>query len=183
MSTEMKSKRDVREMKRGRRLQVVLLLLSLVLLSLPIVTLARPERPGRAMLDGCADVKVCLQQIIKKISGLRAYVRHVKPGDPVEFNPQPDPPGDPDPWYRQGLEAYKSLQREFSDLAESSPWGRAKWTWSENQISAWKKTVGEAQERLGRLGHSSDRNAANMTLNDLSVAVQRLSRMLSSRSR
>lgn len=28
-----------------------------------------------------------------RISLLRAYTRRLKPGDPVEFNPQPDPPG------------------------------------------------------------------------------------------
>ena len=129
------------------------------------------------------NINLCLQEINGKISGLRAYVRHVKPGDPVEFNPQPDPPGDPDPWYRQGLEAYKGLQRDLSDLAESSPWGRSKWTWSQDRIGSWKNTVSEAQEKLNRLGHSSDRNSANMTLNDLSASVQRLSRMINSRSR
>src|ERR1043165_5346465 len=56
--------------------------------------------------------RTCLQEINKKISQVRAYVKHVKPGDPVEFNPQPDPPGDPDPWYLEGRAAYKGLQED-----------------------------------------------------------------------
>src|SRR5436305_1330644 len=45
------------------------------------------------------NTKLCIQQMNAQISRLRAYVAHVKPGDTVKFSPQPDPPGDPDPWY------------------------------------------------------------------------------------
>jgi hypothetical protein len=184
MNKEMKSKGDVMQMKRGWLLRVVAL--SLMVLSTVAVTVARPESSRRAMLSGCTDAKVCLAQILKKISQVRAYVKHVKPGDPVEFNPQPDPPGDPDPWYRQGREAYKSLQEDFASLSESSPWGRGKWTWSQSQISSWKSTISDAQAKLNNLAlpaFGRNRASINQTLNSLSASVQRLSRMTNNRSR
>jgi uncharacterized protein YukE len=180
MNKEMKSKVNIM-VKRGWWLRVVAL--SLIVLSSVAVTVARPNSPTRPALSGCTDTKVCLQQIKEKISQLRAYVRHVKPGDPVKFNPQPDPPGDPDPWYRQGLEAYKSLQAEIPNLSESSPWGRYKWSWSQEKIKTWQSTASEAQDILSRLGQATDRNAANTALNNLSASVQRLSKMLNSRAR
>lgn len=180
MNKEMKSKVDV-IVKRGWLLRVVVL--SLIALLSVAATVARPESPARLMQNGCSNVKLCLQQINKKISQVRAYVRHVKPGDPVKFNPQPDPPGDPDPWYRQGLEAYKSLQAEIPNLSESSPWGRYKWTWSQEKIKSWQSTASEAQDILSRLGQATDRNAANTALNNLSASVQRLSKMLNSSPR
>src|SRR3954467_2411525 len=130
--------------------------IALLAICLSFFFTASAQRVEKAHMLGpnpCHEgTKLCLQEINKKISQVRAYVKHVKPGDPVEFNPQPDPPGDPDPWYRQGLEAYKSLQREFSDLAEGNPSGRGKAAWSQEQMSVWKSGVGEAQERLNRLG-------------------------------
>ena len=133
-------------------------------------------------MSGCPDVKVCLQQIQQKISKLRAYARHVKPGDPVKFNPQPDPPGDPDPLYRQAREAYGDLQETLASLSESSPWGRAKWTWSQEKITAWQNTLREAQGKAESLGQSSDRRAANAALDNLSASVQKLLRMASGRA-
>jgi hypothetical protein len=106
-----------------------------------------------------------------QISQLRAYVAHVKPGDPVKFNPQPDPPGDPDPWYRRASEAYRSLQAEFADLSSEIPNLRL----SPEKLNAGRNAVGGAQEQLSRLGQVSDRNSANATLNELSASVRRLS--------
>jgi hypothetical protein len=180
MNKEMKSKGDVMVLKRSWLLRIIAL--SLIALSSVAVAFAQGG-PNRQPQATCQDnVKLCFQQINQQISQARAYVRHVKPGDPVKFNPQPDPPGDPDPWYRNGLAAYKRLQGEFAALSESSPWGRSQWTWSQNKIEAWRKTVSEAQRKLEGLAQSSDRRAANVALNDLSASVQRLSRLVTSRS-
>jgi hypothetical protein len=172
MNKEMKSKGDVMVLKRSWLLRIIAL--SLVLLSSVAVTIARPANSTRAMMNTCPDVSVCLRQIQQKISRLRAYVRHVKPGDPVKFNPQPDPPGDPDPWYRQGIAAYKSLQEQLASLSESSPWGRSKWTWSQGQMDGWKSHLTEAQGKLNSLAQATDRNAATPLLDQLSASVQRL---------
>ena len=88
-----------------------------------------------------------------QIGQLRAYVAHVKPGDPVKFNPQPDPPGDPDPWYRNAGEAYRGLLAEFSDLSDhvtdvpiymSSP----------PKANAGRAAISDAQAKLNSLGQS-----------------------------
>jgi|GraSoiStandDraft_24_1057298.scaffolds.fasta_scaffold604508_1 hypothetical protein len=164
--------------------------IALLAICLSFFFTASAQRVEKAHMLGpnpCHEgTKLCLQEINKKISQVRAYVKHVKPGDPVEFNPQPDPPGDPDPWYRQGREAYKSLQENFASLSESSPWGHAKWTWSESQISAWKNSVSDAQAKLNNLAlpaFGRNRASINQTLNSLSASVQRLSGMIDNRSR
>jgi hypothetical protein len=158
-----------------------------ICLSLFLTVSAQRVEKAHGQVNPCHEgTKFCLQEINKKISQVRAYVQHVKPGDPVEFNPQPDPPGDPDPWYRQGREAYKSLQESFASLSESSPWGHAKWTWSQSQIGAWKNTISDAQAKLNNLSSPAfGRNRASIkqTLNSLSASVQRLSRMINNRSR
>lgn len=150
--------------------------LMMICLVLVFTVAARNGVQTKPPQEICKDnAKLCLRNMEAQISLLRAYVRRVKPGDPVQFNPQPDPPGDPDPWYRRALEAYQSLQVEIPNLSQSSPWGRAKWTWSQEKIKAWQNTTGEAQDKLSRLGQSSGRNSASRELNSLSVSVRRLS--------
>lgn len=124
------------------------------------------------------NTRACFQRINTQIGQLRAYVRHAKPGSEVTFNPQPDPPGDPDPWYRRAHEAYITLHQEFADLSESSPWGRSKWTWSQEQIHNWQSTVGDAQDKLNNLSlpaFGRNRASINETLDALSASVRRLS--------
>jgi hypothetical protein len=131
-----------------------------------------PSSPPR---QTCQDnVRQCLQEMRGRISLLRAYVRRLKPGDPVEFNPQPDPPGSPDPWFRRANDAYAGLRAEIAGLSESSPWGQYKWTWSEEQKQGWRNAVGDASARLERVGHSPNRAAFSSALGELAGSVQRL---------
>jgi hypothetical protein len=125
--------------------------------------------------------KVCVQNMNKQISLIRAYVQRLKPGDTVAFNPQPDPPGDPDPGFRRANQAYITLRGQFADLSESSPWGRSKWTWSQEQIHGWQSTVSDAQDKLNGLslpafGRSPD--SIKETLDSLSASVRQLSKVL-----
>jgi hypothetical protein len=117
----------------------------------------------------------------KQIGLIRAYVQRVKPEDKVAFNQQPDPPGNPDPGYRRAHQAYITLRGELADLSESSPWGRSKRTWSQEQIHGWQSTVSGAQDKLNSLslpafGRSPD--SIKETLDSLSASVQRLSKLL-----
>ena len=130
--------------------------------------------------------KACVQNMNKQISLIRAYVQRLKPGDKVAFNPQPDPPGNPDPWYRRAHQAYITLRGEFADLSESSPWGRSKWTWSQEQIHGWQSTVSDAQDKLNSLtlpafGRSPD--SIKETLDSLSASVRQLSNSLATPQR
>jgi len=125
--------------------------------------------------------KACVQNMNKQISLIRAYVQRLKPGDKVAFNPQPDPPGDPNPWFRRAHQAYITLRGEFADLSESSPWGRSKWTWSQEQIHGWQSTVSDAQDKLNGLslpafGRTPD--SIKETLDSLTASVRQLSKVL-----
>lgn len=153
---------------------------TMICLALVFTVSARTGIQRRQPQETCKDnVRACLRNMEAQISLLRAYVRRVKPGDPVKFNPQPDPPGNPDPWYRHALEAYQSLRMEIPNLSESSPWGQYKWTWSQEKIKTWQNTTGEAQDSLSHLGQASDRNSVSRELNSLSASVRRLSNSLS----
>lgn len=110
--------------------------------------------------------RVCVQNMNRQIGLMRAYVGHLKPGEKVIFNPQPDPPGKP---AQQAMQAYRSLQVELSDLAGWS---------SENPTEKSHAAISDAQEKFGSLGRASERNSANTALSSLSSSVQRLSRVL-----
>src|SRR5258708_981425 len=58
------------------------------------------------------NVKACAANMQLQLNRVAAYVKRLKPGDKVSFNPQPDPPGDPNPWYRPAREAFGLLQEE-----------------------------------------------------------------------
>jgi hypothetical protein len=112
MDKEMKSKEDGRRMTGARTFRAAVL--SLIVLSSSAIALARPASPPPPPPPGgCDDVKLCLQQIEQKISKLRAYVAHLKPGDPVEFTQQPR---EATPLLRQGFETYTSLQEQLAFL-------------------------------------------------------------------
>ncbi|HKC65210.1 MAG TPA: hypothetical protein VKB86_16330 [Pyrinomonadaceae bacterium] len=118
------------------------------------------------------NARLCLQQMNAQISKLRAYVRHLKPGVAVAFNPQPDPPGDPDPLYRQANEAYRNLLAEFADLSDNAEIAGL-------DSAPSRTTLSDAQAKLRSLASlpaGDNRAAANQTLNALSASVQRLSR-------
>jgi hypothetical protein len=123
------------------------------------------------------NTKVCLQQMNAQISKLRAYVAHVKPGDPVKFNPQPDPPGDPDPWYRRAGEAYRSLLAELSDLSDHAA-DVPIYMSSPPKANAGRAAISDAQDKLNSLAlpaFGRNRASVDEALNSLSASVRRLS--------
>ena len=151
----------------------------IICLSSAFVSVAQRNQKAqeRAIPPGpCREnTRLCLQRMRAQINVLRAYTNRLRPGDKVSFNPQPDPPGSPDPWFRRANEAYIILQKEFADLSASSPWGQSQWTWSQADMDAWKNNLSEAQGKLDSLGQASDSNSANLALNQLSAATERLS--------
>jgi hypothetical protein len=107
--------------------------------------------------------KPCIRLLQDKIAKLRAYVVHVKPGDPVEFTTQPNPRGD----HLQGaaVDGYRHLREELDNLKE---WGA-----SQSNFKFVPDIVG-AQERLTDLSRAPNRRAALAALNALSRSVERL---------
>src|ERR1051325_11063107 len=101
-------------MKRNYPLRAIAMLM--VALSLELIAVAQPM--AKALPDGpCPEnTRLCRERLNNQIRILRAYVKRLKPGDPVEFNPQPDPPGDPDPWYRQARAASRKLRGELLEV-------------------------------------------------------------------
>lgn len=168
---------------KSRVLLRTLAVLTICLLSAFFAAAQSKPTEGKSFPPGpCRQgTKVCVQNMNKQISLIRAYVQRLKPGDKVAFNPQPDPPGDPDPWFRRAHQAYITLRGEFADLSESSPWGRSKWTWSQEQISGWKSTVSDGQDKLNSLSlpaFGRTRDSAKETLDSLSASVRQLSKVL-----
>jgi hypothetical protein len=108
------------------------------------------------------NLRVCVANMQAQLNTVRAYVQRLKPGDKVSFNPQPDPPGDPDPWYRQARQAFGMLQEEIEDLSKYPP---------SEKVGA----VNDAQEKLGRLGQASDRTSARAALAAMKPCIRRLS--------
>jgi len=160
-----------------------LAVLTICLSSAFVAAAQSKTREGKSFPPGpCRQrTKVCVQSINKQISLIRAYVQRLKPGDKVAFNPQPDPPGNPDPGYRRAHQAYITLRGEFADLSESSPWGRSRRRWSQEQIHGWQSTVSDAQDKLNGLslpafGRSPD--SIKETLDSLSASVRQLSKVL-----
>lgn len=167
----------------SRFLLRTLSVLTILVLSAFFAAAQSETKEGKSFPPGpCRQgTKVCMQNINKQISLIRAYVQRLKPGDKVAFNPQPDPPGNPDPGYRRANQAYITLRGEFADLSESSPWGRSKWTWSQEQIHAWQSTVSDAQDKLNSLtlpafGRSPD--SIKETLASLSASARQLQKVL-----
>jgi len=141
-------------------------------LSLPLAAYARGGECHQ-------NTKLCLQQINSQISKLRAYVAHIKPGDPVEFSQQaressPQFRNTASPQLRNAMQAYSSLQAELSDLASNSA-EIAGLKGSPEKLSDAQGAISDAQNKLSRLGQTADRNAATPLLDELSASVQRLS--------
>ena len=88
------------------------------------------------------NTNVCVRNMNSQISLIRAYASHLKPGDKVTFNPQPDPPGEPA--FHRANEAYRRLEAEVSDLAGWS---------SETPNLKSRAAISDAQEKFGRLVH------------------------------
>ena len=114
------------------------------------------------------DTNACVRNMNAQINLIRAYANHLKPGDKVTFNPQPDPPGDPA--FRRANEAYRALEAEVSDLGGWS---------SETPNLKSRPTISDAQEKVGRLGQASDRASIYLALNSLSASVHKLSKLSS----
>jgi hypothetical protein len=168
---------------KSRVLLRTLAVLTICLLSTFVAAAQSNTKEGKSFPPGpCHQgTKVCVQNMNKQISLIRAYVQRLKPGDKVAFNPQPDPPGDPDPWFRRAHQAYITLRGDFADLSESSPWGRSKRAWSQEQIGGWKSTVSDAPDKLNGLSlpaFGRTRDSAKETLDSLSASVRQLSKVL-----
>lgn len=150
-------------------------------LSLPFAAHAQRNQKaqGRAIPPGPChqNTRLCLQRMNVQISKLRAYVAHVKPGDTVKFNPQPDPPGDPDPWSRSAGEAYRSLLAELSDLSDHVT-DAPIYIFPPQKANAGRAAISDAQAKLNSLGQSPKRSEVNVTLSQLSASVRRLSNSL-----
>jgi hypothetical protein len=151
-------------------------LISAVLIALPLVASAKtkPAGPG----DCHNDPGGCIHRMQVQLKQIKVYlVAHVKPGDPVEFNPQPDPPGDPDPWYRKANEGYAALTQEVADLAGNQT--EVKLTRSTPQRrEAFGTAVRDAQTQLTRLGQRLNKREANTAFGLLNGAVGRISQMV-----
>lgn len=176
MNKEMKSKEAVKRTRSGwllRAFMPAFVVLSLIALSLTLPSVAdtnaQPASPESLTMSGCPNVSNCLREIQQKISKLRAYVRFVKPGDPVEFR---EVSSTSSLKARQAAETFKSLRAQFASVSESSPWGQPEGL--EAEINSWKKDLSAAQGKLDSLGQATDRNAASAALNYLSASVQRL---------
>ena len=128
------------------------------------------------------NTRVCIQSMNRQISLLRSYVQHLKPGEKVIFNPQPDPPGIP-PSYRNAIQAYRSLLAELSDLSSNSS-EIAGVKSSPEKTSSAQNAIREAQTKLEALGNPpvGDSHAAtDHALRSLGTSVQRLSRTFAGR--
>jgi hypothetical protein len=157
---------------KGKYLLPVLAML-MIALSLEFVAVGQkaPKAKPRTDTPGpCQNTKLCIQKMNAQLGIVRAYVKRLKPGDPVEFNPQPDPPGDPDPWYRRALQAYRGLQEEISDLSKYPP-GPCK-------VGKCQDAIKDAQNKFGQLGRASDHNSANTALAAMKLCIDQLSRVL-----
>lgn len=125
------------------------------------------------------NTRVCVQNMNRQVSLLRSYVQHLKPGEKVIFNPQPDPPGIPAS-YRNAIQAYRSLLAEFSDLSSNSA-EIAGLRGSPEKLRTAQSAIGEAQTKLEALGNPpvGDSHAStNQALTSLGASVQRLSKTI-----
>ena len=125
------------------------------------------------------NTRVCVQNMNHQISLLRAYVQHMKPGEKVIFNPQPDPPGIPAS-YRNAIQAYRGLTAELSDLSNNSS-EIAGLKGSPEKLRSAQSAIGEAQTKLEALGNPpiGDSHAStNQALGALGASVQRLSKTI-----
>src|SRR5437763_15982115 len=96
---------------------IVMLVITLLLATVALGRGGQKTKPRNPEQTCAQNAKLCLQTVMKQVSMVKAYVSRLKPGDPVTFNPQPDPPGEP---YRvQAARAFQNLQREFSELSTS----------------------------------------------------------------
>ena len=158
-----------------------MILIGAIVFALPLIAMAHGRVRVRPGGDCHVSPRGCTNKMKFQIKQIHAYlVAHVGPGDPVEFNPQPDPPGDPEPWYRKANEAYFGLTTEFADLAEheaDTPLNRP----NEQRRAAFRTAVGEARSQLARLGQRSDRKTAAGTLSSLADSVNRVAQLVATR--
>ena len=149
----------------------VFALTTTLVITLSFVALGHGQtRPARNQKSCHENTRLCVKHMKSQLNLVAAYVMRVKPGDKIAFNPQPDPPGDPDPWYRRAREAYRSLHQEIADLSNYPP-GPCK-------AGECRKAIDDAQLKFGRLGQASDRNSANEALAAMKPCISRLSQVL-----
>ncbi|MEP6946707.1 MAG: hypothetical protein ABJA02_12380 [Acidobacteriota bacterium] len=149
-----------------------------ILVATPLLAvLAYGQKPPRAAPPNdnkpCHEyTHLCSVRIKKNYAALEVYVRHLKPGAKVGFNPQPDPPGDPSPLNRTAMDAFQRLQIDFYDLSKYPP-GPCK-------DGACHEAIDGANRQFGMLGSASDPRSATAAIADLKPAVDKLLRSLGS---
>ncbi len=167
-------------MKSKNILRVITILSMCFTLAIFVVGQRRSKSQGAFPPGPChQNTKVCVQNMNRQISLLRSYVQHLKPGEKVIFNPQPDPPGIPVS-YRNAIQAYRSLTEEFSDLSNNSS-EIAGLKGSPEKLSSAQNAIKEAQTKLEGLGNPpvGDSHAAtSQALRSLGASVQRLSKTI-----
>jgi len=144
---------------------------AMLVIALSFIAIAHGQtRPSHNQKSCHENTRLCVALMKSQLNLVAAYVQRRKPGDKVSFNPQPDPPGDPDPWYLRAHEAYKNLQQEISDLSKYPP-GPCK-------TGVCRNAIDDAADKLGRLGQSSDRDSANTAVAAMKPCIKRLSQLL-----
>src|SRR5437588_2417591 len=127
--------------------------LTICLLSVFVAAAQRKSKAqGRSIPPGPChqNTRVCLQQMNAQLGNLRAYMVHLKPGEKVEFNPQPDPPGAP-PIYQNAIRAYRGLLAEISDLSSNSA-EIAGLKGSPEKLRVAERAITDAQNNVASLG-------------------------------
>jgi hypothetical protein len=151
----------------------------LVAIAQPRQSAPPPKRASKAAEVEAAppcsqNLQACLQRMNSQINLMRAYVAHLKPGDTVKWNPQPDPPT-PDPWLVRASKAFQNLRNEFAELSVTQP---------PCKTDVCHNAISDAQDKLINLNEPSiNISSAKAAISSLSADVVRLSRTLSARRR
>jgi hypothetical protein len=148
--------------------------LTITLMSFAFVSAqAPPKAAPRNSTKPChEDTHLCSTRVKKDFAAIDAYVKHLKPGAKVGFNPQPDPPGDPSPLYRTAMNAYQRLQYDLYDLSNFPP--------GPCRIGACHDAIDGANNQFGMLGNATDQRSASSTISELKFDIERLARSLAS---
>lgn len=160
-------------MIRKHLIKLITILAAMPLLAVLAFGQAPPKAAPRNNDKPChEDTHLCSTRVKNDFAAVEAYVKHLKPGAKVGFNPQPDPPGDPGPAYRTAMSAYQRLQYDLYDLSKYPP-GPCK-------QGACHDSIDRANTQFGMLGNTSDRGSANSAIGRLKFDIERLSSSLAS---
>ena len=107
-----------------------------------------------------------VQSLTNKLKDLRVAAGKLKPGEAGGLNPQPEPPGIPDPTVQELRSGLSSIRGELTKL--SSVADKAKVAQSQSKLA-------EAQAAVNRLARARDQKSANAALDDFAAALKALS--------